>query len=207
MAIQRRSLVKFGKWWRRTCESGPDDYEVESDICCRAEVRNFELEPCRRFFLQHIEPPAGTRWRVPETSWRPGQIIRHGDLGPWNIVWSAGEPIGIIDWDFAEPGYPIEDIAQLAWHAVPLGTPKKCLEAGVEPGRVQMKRLRRFCEFCGANESQVIEAVCALQQREVNRIVKFGRAGLFPWCFFLERGDVEEIREELSWSNRHRLCL
>jgi aminoglycoside phosphotransferase (APT) family kinase protein len=47
-------------------------------------------------------------------------IIRHGDLGPWNSIWTGSTLNGLIDWDFAEPGNPLADVAQLASRIVPL---------------------------------------------------------------------------------------
>lgn len=38
-------------------------------------------------------------------------IICHGDFGPWNIVWRAGLPVGMIDFDNVHRGDPEEDVA------------------------------------------------------------------------------------------------
>jgi tRNA A-37 threonylcarbamoyl transferase component Bud32 len=37
--------------------------------------------------------------------------ICHGDFGPWNLVWSDGMPIGVIDFDLVHRGDPSEDVA------------------------------------------------------------------------------------------------
>jgi Ser/Thr protein kinase RdoA (MazF antagonist) len=60
----------------------------------------------------------------------PGQK-RHGDLGPWNMVWASGTLVGLIDWDFAEPGLAIDDVAQAAWNCVPLRPESVCEAAGI----------------------------------------------------------------------------
>ena len=41
--------------------------------------------------------PKDTEWYVPGLKWRPGLIIRHGDLGPWNTVWHDGDLTGVVD--------------------------------------------------------------------------------------------------------------
>ncbi|MFB7633573.1 hypothetical protein ACFC0M_21895 [Streptomyces sp. NPDC056149] len=42
-------------------------------------------------------PPADAHWQGQECEWRPGMIIRHGDLGPWNSTWSGDRLSGFID--------------------------------------------------------------------------------------------------------------
>ncbi len=65
---------------------------------------------------------------VPEhTSYRfhphpplPGEIICHGDIGPWNTVYRDGLPVAFIDFDGAGPAQPLTDLASAAWSFVPL---------------------------------------------------------------------------------------
>jgi Ser/Thr protein kinase RdoA (MazF antagonist) len=40
-----------------------------------------------------------------------GEVICHGDFGPWNIVWRDGLPVGVIDFDQVHPGDASEDVA------------------------------------------------------------------------------------------------
>lgn len=39
-----------------------------------------------------------------------GEVICHGDYGPWNLVWRDGLPFAVIDFDQAHPGDPGEDV-------------------------------------------------------------------------------------------------
>ena len=149
--------------------------------------------------VQGYVPPANVMWRIPGVAWRPGHIVRHGDLGPWNTVWNRGTLIGLIDWDFAEPGSPIEDVAQLAWYSVPLHPPGRCEESGIEPGSSQRSRFRLLCQVYGARTIDVLNTVFALQETEIARTVQFGHEGMFPWNRFLERGDAERINEDMRW--------
>ncbi|MFF8816759.1 phosphotransferase [Leucobacter sp. NPDC015123] len=61
--------------------------------------------------------------------WRPGElrlardrgeIICHNDPGLYNWVVVDGEFAGMIDWDRAGPGLPLDDLAFLVWSGVPL---------------------------------------------------------------------------------------
>ncbi|HEY3961829.1 MAG TPA: phosphotransferase [Gaiellaceae bacterium] len=39
-----------------------------------------------------------------------GEVICHGDYGPWNVVWRDGLPAAIIDFDNAYAGVPSDDV-------------------------------------------------------------------------------------------------
>lgn len=39
-----------------------------------------------------------------------GELICHGDYGPWNLVWRDRMPAAIIDFDNAYPGDPADDV-------------------------------------------------------------------------------------------------
>ena len=59
---------------------------------------------------------------------RPGQIICHGDFGPWNIVWKDGNPIGLIDWDLAHPNTVEYDILYALEYSAPFRDDKATIE-------------------------------------------------------------------------------
>jgi hypothetical protein len=65
-----------------------------------------------------FRPPSGAVWRTPGAPAK-GEVIRHGDLGPWNSAWRQNRLVGLIDWDFAEPGSRLQDAAQA-------GTSRSC---------------------------------------------------------------------------------
>ncbi|MFI2366584.1 aminoglycoside phosphotransferase family protein [Promicromonospora sp. NPDC019610] len=44
-----------------------------------------------------------------------GECLTHWDPGPFNTVFSGGEPVAFIDWDTAGPGEALADLAYLAW--------------------------------------------------------------------------------------------
>ena len=143
-------------------------------------------------------PKSGKIWRVPDVQWKKGMIVRHGDLGPWNMVWKSEKLVGLIDWDFAEPGYPIEDVAQIAWDCVPLYSPKKSIHAGVRPEE-QLPRLKMLCDSYGADMATVIDAVSDMQEKEFRRIKLFGKLGKAPWVMLFKMGGLDEIVEASQW--------
>jgi hypothetical protein len=65
--------------------------------------------------------PAGPRrWRQIEAELEPTQIICHNDPGTYNWIIEGGHFAAMIDWDMAGPGQRIDDLAFLAWTALPL---------------------------------------------------------------------------------------
>ena len=146
-----------------------------------------------------FKPVDDAEWYVPGLKWCAGDVIRHGDLGPWNMVWQGDALVGIIDWDFAEPGHPLEDVAQFAWYGVPLRGDAYWKKVGFEAAPDYKLRLQILCDSYGAKPRDVLDALVRLQQEEVRRITTFGRQGIAPWDDFLERGDADDILEESEW--------
>ncbi|MFI5427547.1 phosphotransferase family protein [Aeromicrobium sp. UC242_57] len=65
--------------------------------------------------------PEGARtWRTGEAVLDDSQIICHNDPGAYNWIIQSGHFVAMIDWDLAGPGRPIDDLAFLAWTAIPL---------------------------------------------------------------------------------------
>lgn len=149
--------------------------------------------------VRTFRPPVDARWQGQEEEWQPGMVIRHGDLGPWNSIWDGGQLIGFIDWDFAAPGHAIDDLAQLAWYAVPLRPMEQQRRASVTGASTLQARLHALCTAYGEQPVAVIEALDALQSREAARIERLGRQGTEPWATFLVRGDAAEMMAEQCW--------
>jgi Ser/Thr protein kinase RdoA (MazF antagonist) len=61
--------------------------------------------------------PAVTTYRFHPHPPLPGEVVSHGDLGPWNTVYRDGVPVAFIDWDGAEPVEPVADLAAAAWRS------------------------------------------------------------------------------------------
>ena len=66
--------------------------------------------------------PSGSRvWRgAGEVELGDDEIICHHDPGAYNWIIQSGHFVAMIDWDMAGPGRPIDDLAFMAWTAIPL---------------------------------------------------------------------------------------
>lgn len=69
-----------------------------------------------RAALRSFADPQARTWRPPAG----GPELAHGDVSPWNLVFSGDEVAGLLDWDFAGPNAPAYDVAYAAWTCVPL---------------------------------------------------------------------------------------
>ena len=67
-----------------------------------------------------VVDPAKPWRRAAGSSLGPGQVIVHHDVSPYNTVRRPDGSLVVLDWDFARPGDPIEDLAWAAWRWVPL---------------------------------------------------------------------------------------
>jgi Phosphotransferase enzyme family len=100
--------------------------------------------------------PAVTSYRFHPYPPKAGQIISHGDLGPWNTVYRDGIPVAFIDWDAAQPIEPLTDLAEAAWTFVPLAPPEQLAEAGFDPLPDLPARLRMFVDAYGLTNRKAI---------------------------------------------------
>jgi thiamine kinase-like enzyme len=86
-----------------------------------------------------------------------GDVICHGDFGPWNIVWREGLPFAVIDFDNVYRGDPADDVAYALRMFVSYGF------AAAEP-RELVRRTRAALDAYGADFD-----VPAILEREYDR--------------------------------------
>ncbi|MGE5288061.1 MAG: phosphotransferase [Micromonosporaceae bacterium] len=104
-----------------------------------------------------------------------GEIISHGDLGPWNTVYQHGVPVALIDWDAAGPAAPLADLAAAAWAFAPLAPPEQLAEAGFGPLPDIPARLRMFLDAHGlADRTAILPALerCRLDEPDPLRWIR-----------------------------------
>lgn len=158
--------------------------------------------------ISTYRPPRGTRWALGVRAVGSSEVIRHGDFGPWNTIWADGRLQAIIDWDMAEPGDPILDLAQAALFAVPLQGDEGWRLAGFDHAPDLRHRLRLVCETYGDNTvSALLRALHNLCDLEIDRVDTLGVAGVTPWNLFRQRGRVDEYLSYRSWLGTNAASL
>jgi hypothetical protein len=158
--------------------------------------------------VRDFRPSPQAVWAGGDVPWRPGLIMRHGDLTSWNSVWTQDGLVGFIDWDLAVPGEPLDDLAQLAWYSVPLRSLERQRRAGFgQDGAPLARRLRLLCAAYGADPGDVLDALARLQLWETERIARLGPLGVEPWSTFLRQDFIPDIEAERAWALARRAEL
>ena len=104
----------------------------------------------RRFHERAATFPLAGTWRFFGVD-RP-TIIAHNDLAPNNICFAGDDLAGVFDWDLAGPSTPLLELAQLAWHCVPLLRPI--------PDEDAARRLRLIADaYGGPTAAEILAAV------------------------------------------------
>jgi hypothetical protein len=141
--------------------------------------------------------PAVTTYRFHPHPPLPGEVVSHGDLGPWNTVYRDGAPVAFIDWDGAGPVEPLTDLADAAWAFVPLAPPAQLAQAGFDPLPDLPERLRLFVDAYGLTDRAGI--VPALQRAPLATAEQIRYA---PVDASEAADKLEFLARELRWIHR-----
>jgi Phosphotransferase enzyme family len=90
-------------------ESGPSGW---AKIVPEAGLRDWAVF-LRRYHnaVADYQPPHDSVWSSGPGACGAGEIVCHGDFGPWNGVWRDGAVVGLLDFDHARPASPLFDLA------------------------------------------------------------------------------------------------
>jgi aminoglycoside phosphotransferase (APT) family kinase protein len=90
-----------------------------------------------------------------EGEWNPeaadalgGRIMCHNDVCLENIVFREGNAVALLDWEFAAPGRPVYDLAQLARMCIPVDDDRSAARLGWSPVDRPF-RARLVCDVYG----------------------------------------------------------
>ncbi len=145
-------------------------------------------------------PKPNAIWATGVVPMEPGFVIRHGDVSATNIIWNFGEATALIDWEFAHPGRPIDDVALAAWLIGPLIPRDKQIDAGFPTGAPLKRRLESLLWGYGHHTvPELLDAYRRLLDAEHDRRGRLGAAGVEPWAGYVRNGQLKVIEETAHW--------
>lgn len=157
--------------------------------------------------VRSFRPPEGAVWRNPLAP-RSGELVRHGDFTPFNTIWQRDRVVGVIDWDFAQPGEAITDVSYLAWYAVPLSPDQRTEEYGFRGAPDRAERLRVLCAaYGGYSPADVVDGAIQWIETERAQTAELAERGVAPWTTFAADGNLEGFAAEVAWIRAHRSLL
>lgn len=149
------------------------------------------------------KPSDQLEWANGAKGLKSGQIVCHGDFGPWNIVWKDGDPIGLIDWDLAHPNTAEYDILYALEYAAPFRDDKAVIEwHHFEEVPDRKHRIEVFLEAYGTPMIDDVATKLAAMQREVNGFARsLALRGIQPQVDWLEKGELND--EQAKWTEEN----
>jgi aminoglycoside phosphotransferase (APT) family kinase protein len=161
----------------------------------------------RRFHSEvaTFEPPPDARWRF-AGSGEPTASIVHGDWAPYNVVWRDGVVIGVIDWDLARPGDPLDDLAFAAWLWAPLHHPEMLArgEFGPWEDAERERRLRLLVDTYGlADRAGFAERIVGRMHSSADGIERGAAAGDEGMARLRSLGVIDDVRRSARWAEAH----
>lgn len=137
-------------------------------------------------------PVGVVQWRTSRAELGPDEIVCMHDFGYYNWVGDESGFVGVIDWDMAGPGKPLDDIAFAAWNTAPL------YEAPLAAS-YRAARLRLMAEAYGdIDPLEILKGATARAARSV-RVIRAGQAAGDPGMLNLAKvGEPERTERQLA---------
>lgn len=150
--------------------------------------------------------PTGATWATRPSTIRPGDVVAHGDFGPWNTVWDGDRPVGILDWDLVGPRPRMYDLAYAAEYAVPY---RDDHESTTSLGYADPPdRARRSAILAQAyrldSADGLYEAVIESQEAGIAEVQVLAGAGVHPQVDWVRNGHLDELWARVAWSRANR---
>lgn len=189
-------------------ESGPDGWAKVVD--------EYGLRACARLLRRYHDtvadwqPGGDLQWAGGHTGvGGDGEIVCHGDFGPWNIVWRGIEPVGLIDWEYAQPAAPLFDVAYALEYVAPFRSDETCIEwlrYSSPPDR--RRRIEIFAEAYGLDSVEgLVDEVIAVQHQNMELVRAMAQMGYERQQAMVASGALDELQARIAWSEENRNLL
>jgi len=136
----------------------------------------------------------------------PDELVCHGDVGPWNLVWRGDRIVGLIDWEHAHVGRRETDVAYALHYLAPLRD-RSYWEGvlGLDRRPRRRHRMRVFTEAYGIDlDDELVEQVLASQRAGVDLIRSLAARGDARRRQQVADGELEREQRAVAWSHARR---
>lgn len=156
--------------------------------------------------VQDYVPAKGREWMTEAHGLRIGEIVTHGDVGPWNTVWRDGRAVGLLDWDLAGPRPALHDIGYALEYVAPFRDDATCVDSLSYPSPPdRARRLRVFAEAYGLRSTAgLVDAVIAQQEATQRYTRELAERGLHPHVEWMAQGFAAAQQARIDWSRANR---
>ena len=156
--------------------------------------------------VRDFVPTPSSQWAYSVEPLKPGEILCHGDFGPWNIVWRGDEPVGILDWDMVLPAPPRFDVLYALEYAAPFRDDETALSWHHFPSVPDRKhRIEVFANAYGLeHRGDLVRDVASVQRRVGTFVARLAERGLQPQADWVADGALEEVEQRARWTEAHR---
>ena len=150
---------------------------------------------------------AGLSWSGEMADPDGGSIVCHNDVCLENVVFRDGVAVGLLDFDYAAPGRPEYDLAQMARMCVPIDDDVNAARLGWSPAD-RPDRLRLVADAYGLDarsRSAFLEVLSTSIERGgefVRRRVEAGEPGFM--AMWNEMGGMERFDRRRRWWVEHQ---
>ena len=178
----------------------PDWCQSEHALASIATLLRGFHDACRGF-----DTP-GLSWNTALADPAGGTLVCHNDVELSNVVFRDGVAIGLIDFEFAAPGRPVYDLAQLARLCVPIDDEFDQARLGVRPAD-RPARLRIVADAYGLDRVGRDELLAAIDdaidriELAVRRAVDRGDAN--ATALWNRTGGAERFDRRRRWWTLH----
>jgi hypothetical protein len=130
-------------------------------------------------------------------------VVTHGDLGPWNMLEQGGSFVGVIDWDLARFGDPLDDLAEAAFELGPLRENRDMLTERATEQTVRT-RMTALCRgYGGVSPDQVLRHVEPLYQRRIDEMAELAARDQAPFVTLADAGNIDALCTDLEHFRKH----
>jgi aminoglycoside phosphotransferase (APT) family kinase protein len=156
--------------------------------------------------VRGFRPPADAVWACTDAPLGAGELICHGDFGPWNVVWRGRRPVGILDWDLAGPAPPIDDVAYALGYSVPFRDDRTALRwLAYDQPPDRRHRIEVFADAYGLPTTVgLVDQVARRQRLDLVRVRALAQRGLQPQASWVAGGFLDELAARAAWTEQHR---